>query len=596
MILNYNPILSCIFSLLLIKKFYNLAFKSSKIVGNFLNNKNFFFISIVNFFLIISFLSLITFFYILIFPVNLFLIKSISYSIILFGLFKPIYLKKFSYLLKRDNLKIKIIYLLLVSYCILSLSPITDPDSLDYHVTIPQYIISYEDNQFPNYWLTSQLSGICEILLIYGLAIGALNFSQILQFTSLLFIILIILNFRLKKNIDNEKILYICLCILTIPAVVFLISTSKPQIFPIAINFIALILTCFYLTKNDNKLNSKYFFIIIYLLFVTTQIKYSFYLSSGLIVLLTVYELYKKNYSINKIIIICFLCFSFVILPREIYEYLYFNPNIFYNFFNAHTDLFSSKEYNLTLKTNTGNTRLIPIWMFIPKSLSQITYSLGVVILYLFFIINFKFNKKILIISTSYIFIGLILAQPVGRFFIEPFLWLLFFSIFNFKIYFKKLNVIFERIIILYSALFFIILSFFALNLFKANFGDEIYEEVLTKNADGFTLYKWANDILPDNAVLISTHRAHAFYKNKVISYEFRNFKNSYSEDGKEYYLDSIINENQEFIMYTSQNLNNDIDFFKTAEENFLQKRMYIKKLAETLLQKEKNLMDIYIL
>ena len=110
----------------------------------------------------------------------------------------------------------------------------------------------------------------------------------------------------------------------------------------------------------------------------------------------------------------------------------------------------------------------------------------------------------------------------------------MFFSIFNFKIYFRKLTgIFFRKNYHFVLCTFFIILSFFALNLFKANFSDEIYEEVLTKNADGYTLYKWANDILPDNAVLISTHRAHAFYKNKVISYEFRNFKNSYSEEGK---------------------------------------------------------------
>ena len=186
MILNYDPILSCIFSLLLINGFYNLAFKSSKTVGNFLDNKNFFFISIINFFLILSFLSLITFFYILIFPINLFLIKSVSYSIILFGLFKPTYLKKFSYLLKRDNLKVKIIYLILFSYFLLSLSPITDPDSLDYHITVPLYQLNFQDSPFLGYWLTSQLSGAGESFFIYGLSLGAYNLSQVLQFFSLL--------------------------------------------------------------------------------------------------------------------------------------------------------------------------------------------------------------------------------------------------------------------------------------------------------------------------------------------------------------------------------------------------------------------------
>ena len=128
-------------------------------------------------------------------------------------------------------------------------------------------------------------------------------------------------------------------------------------------------------------------------MFITTQIKYSFFLSSGLITLLAIYELYKKKFLLEAIII-SILGFTLIILPREIYEYLNFNPNIIYNFFNAHTDIFSSIEYNKTLKTNTGNSRIIPTWIFIPNSLSQITYSLGIGILYFLFLYNFKLNKK----------------------------------------------------------------------------------------------------------------------------------------------------------------------------------------------------------
>lgn len=590
MISNYTPALSCIYSLLLINGLYNLSFILSKKVAKLLKNNDLLFISILNFFVITSFLALITFYFSLFFSINIKFIKFTSFLIIAFGIYRPVYLKKFLILFQEDDFKIKIIYLILFSYFLLSLSPITDPDSLDYHVTIPQYIISYGDEQFSNHWLTSQLSGICETLLIYGLSIGALNFSQILQFFSLLFIILLILNFNFKKyKVSREKVLYVCLCILTIPTLIFLVSTSKPQLFPVAFNFIAIILTFFYLQHQRKKINLIYFALIIYILFITTQIKYSFFLSSGLITLLAIYELYKKKFLLEAIII-SILGFTLIILPREIYEYLNFNPNIIYNFFNAHTDIFSSIEYNKTLKTNTGNSRIIPTWIFIPNSLSQITYSLGIGILYFLFLYNFKLNKKILIISTSYLIFGLILAQPVGRFFIEPFLWFLFFSIFNHKVHLKKLTKLFEKFLTYYSLIFLLVISFFSINLFKANFGSEIHKSVLRINADGYTLFEWANKVLPNDAILISTHRSHAFFKNKVISYEFRNFRSSYSKEGKEYYLRSIINQKPTHIIYTDQNLNNEIDFFKNCRGDlFAQKKnVYVKVGRNPFTKREK--------
>jgi len=65
------------------------------------------------------------------------------------------------------------------------MSPITDPDSLEYHLSVPLYQLEFDSAQFSKYWLTSQLSGSGESLFIYGLALDGIHFSQILQFASL---------------------------------------------------------------------------------------------------------------------------------------------------------------------------------------------------------------------------------------------------------------------------------------------------------------------------------------------------------------------------------------------------------------------------
>ena len=100
---------------------------------------------------------------------------------------------------------------------------------------------------------------------------------------------------------------------------------------------------------------------------------------------------------------------------------------------------------------------------------------------------------------------------------------------------------------------------------FKANFGEKFYNHVLEKNADGYLLYKWANDVLPDDAVIITTHRSIAFYKHRAISYEFRLFTNSFKEKGFKYYMDNILKEKPSYILYSSTELNNSRDILKNC-------------------------------
>jgi len=568
MILNFLPIISILASILIINGFFNLSYKSSTILERIIPEKNKFFLTIINFFLITNLLSVCTYIYLLFYEFNINIMQFLSILIIFFGLYKPSYLKSFLHLFKKNDYKLYLIYLFLFFYFLLSLSPITDPDSLDYHITLPLYQLNFQSDPILKYWLTSQLAGAGESIFLYGLSIKAINFSQILQFFSLFLLILFITNFKNNDwNFDNNKKYFVALCILLMPVLLFLTSTSKPQLYPIVTNFISLIICTLYLPKLKAKKSVTCFAIIISLLVCSTQFKFSFFLSSGLIIGLALYEMNKKK--LMKIAILIILLISaFLILPREVYEFLYLKKDIFYNFFNPITDLYSAENYNNSLKHGPGNPPYFPIWIFLPyPNLNAITYCLGITSLY--FIFNFNLKKKITtkisIISILFIILALLFAQPVGRFFIEPFVWLLFFSIFYFK---KRKNFLikyFNNLILVLSVIYIIILSYYSVNLFKGNFNEKFYESVLTKNADGYLLYKWANKVIPDNSVIISSHRSIAFYKYKAISYNFRLFTNSRTENGFKYYLNEILKEKPSYILYTSTEFNNKLDIFKNC-------------------------------
>ena len=130
------------------------------------------------------------------------------------------------------NYYTKIILLIILGYFIVSLLPITDPDSLDYHITVPYLSLVNGSFFIQKEWLTSQLSGAGEALIILGLSLNAFKFSSVLQFFWTFIIILSILNLQNNKKIFNpESKILVCLAILCIPSFLFLVFTSKPQLF-----------------------------------------------------------------------------------------------------------------------------------------------------------------------------------------------------------------------------------------------------------------------------------------------------------------------------------------------------------------------------
>ena len=571
-LLDNNYLFSIIISLLLINGFYNLAYKFRKKTDSILLINNYFISTAINYFFLINFLAVFTFIFLLFLELNNHLIKFISLIIIFFGFYKPTYLFNLKKIFKKKNYKENIIYTILFFYFVLSLNPITDADSLDYHLTVPYYQIEFGNAQFYKNWMHSQLVGSGESIFLYSIVLGGLHFSQLLQFTSLLFIILVIINFEYKKiKINYEKRLFVCLSLLTMPVLLFLISTSKPQLFPITTNFLSLMIAAFYLKDLKNRNLVIGFSLLIFLLFSSTQMKFSFLLSSGLITLFAFYQILDKKFFFQSIFIISIL-FLILIVPREVYEFINFQDNFFYNFFNPVSDPFGAEAMNASLRHGTGNSRYLIFWLFLPYDqyghfrIGELTYCVGPFALYFLFNYNFKFLliKKITLIYLIFFVIALNLAQPVGRFYVEIFIWMLFFSLLYKAQHEKIFQKIFQKVLIIFSCLYLIVLGYFSFNLFKGNFSKEYQEEVLSKNADGYLLYKWANEVIPEDSVIISTHRASAFYKHEVAPYEFRLF-GIFSKEGYAYYLEDIMKKNPKYILYQGNNLNDQYDVLKNC-------------------------------
>ena len=263
MILNIHPLLSILLSLLIINGFYNLSKFISKtkyliFLENYAVRGR-----LISFFFIINLFSVILYNFFLFFGVNETYLKILIILLILIGFYRPDNIqelfKKYIFINTKTKL---LLFTIILGYFLISLLPITDPDSLDYHLTLPTLSLINKNFFIQNEWLTSQLAGSGEALIIFGLSINALKLSSILQFVALFSIIIAILNLKNEKHHFNlnSKIL-ICLAILCIPSFLYLTFTAKPQLFGIGTNFIAFLMTFFILPFEKKKKEYYHYFL-----------------------------------------------------------------------------------------------------------------------------------------------------------------------------------------------------------------------------------------------------------------------------------------------------------------------------------------------
>ena len=615
MLFDIHPLLSICYSLLIINGLYNL----SKIIyeSRYLSFLSNYVVSgqIIVFFLVVNFFSIFFYITFLLFGVNKLALQVIVIILILIGFYKSSLISDGLIKLRISNNKPYLLVLLFIfAYFLLSLMPISDPDSLDYHLTVPYLSLLNERFVIEKEWTHSQLAGAGEALSILGLSIDAYKLSSILQFIGLTAIVILILTLNINKKLFNlENKILISLAILCIPSFLFLTFTAKPQLFSIASNFTAFLITFFILpNEKDNKKILILFGFVCFLCLRATQYKFSFYLSSGIIIFFAIYETFKKKLIAQAILI--FLILSILIIfPREYYDYKHLSSDVIKNFFQPITDDYISQNVVSSLKHGTGNPRYFPYWLFFPIYLGKmtpgvITEILGLSVLILFLNFTFKKINKIFIASIIFFVAGIFLAQPVGRFFIEPFLWLMTGSLYYLGSNKNLLFKLFQKFIIINSLIIILIISVTVKNFLPGIFSIQNYKNVLNKYAEGYMLYEWANKNLPENSVILTSHRSYLFSKYPFVSYDFRLYLRN--DKQLEYFIDLISKKKPTHLLYNGidhnlvtdvlKNCRGDLEKFekrvsKTATRNPLSRSNlyydgYIYKLDLSKLKKCKKL------
>jgi hypothetical protein len=466
-----------------------------------------------------------------------------------------------------------LLLILLIIFLIVSISPPTMADALDYHYGIPLYLLNFNMLPDPYMWVHGSLSNNGEFINALAIYSGTDNFGSFLQFFTLLCFIIFLKN----KIKDKKKFIFIIVFILSSPTLLQLISGPKFLLFPQIATTTALL---FILEKK--KINTEDFLFVLILLMGASQFKLSFVLSGFILGLYLLYKSFKDN---NKIYTLIFSAILFLI---------FFCPTILWNYYNVenfnYQNLLSPLPIEVikSLQAYKENDFVYPLNILIPDSIGSISSILGFQFLTLFFLFN-KNNKinVILVILALTVLLHAFLGMNVGRIYYEFILWLAV------GVYFLKDSVkysLYTKIISIQLLVVFCFASYFAIISIPTLFSFDYRDKFMQQNSHEYSAIKWVNENLPANAKIISELRSVALYKNDFIPTDWLNY-NIPSFKLNEY-LNIIVRKKINYIVLKNDKKDS---FLKNCiGDKFLQSPEFTKSTRNPLNRNQKYIVSIY--
>lgn len=401
-----------------------------------------------------------------------------------------------------------LIAVVIIALLLVSLSPPTDGDSLDYHLGVPVEILNIK-----NIWLNKdnlhfRMFGFGEMLNLFGLANGCAQFGAFIQYISMLWLLIV---FATVVPANNRKNV-IALC-LALPVLLFLLPSQKHQLTGIACTSI-----CFAIVhRYAHLLNGRIIGLFICTIIFAAGIKYSFILSS--IALITFFLFRARTYiAFAGYFAVCSIVF---LLPLLFIKYIHYNDPLsplLEGYIGDGNPLIIKLSHALR---NYSDSKIpFPSGLLLPRSWGHISTILGCCVLLLVTIVYY-IRKYAIAVGTICIFIllTLFLGQRTSRFFIEPYMWavMVIFTAQSVPAFIKKILLLCKIQFILLVPLF--VLT--GLMLPRGIISDKHRDKVMKKYSSGYAETLWIDTLLPENAVVLTNIRSRSLLPRKYYPLEY---------------------------------------------------------------------------
>ena len=439
----------------------------------------------------------------------------------------------FTYPIKTNITPIFLV-LLLLTYVLVAMSPPTDIDALDYHLGVPLALLNSGSWIYAPEWFTSRLAGLGEVFIALGLSIGAEQFGSLLQYCGLLAIVACIT--RPSSPAKDSQISLVCaLSYAASPVLIWLVGTAKPLLLPIGMTTVALL----FLLEIGSPYSSErkqhcakplcVFAVICSLTLCAALMKLNFLLSASIVILITLI-VFKTLGALIPAFFLLFGMGGLILIPPALWKSLSFGGDWFTSIYQPLPGNWPGTDHFIHyLRNFSESSTPFPLSLLITYEPGQITATIGIgVLLGLMCLIllarqldRSSIGFLIILASTVLIFLGSILGQIGGRFYLEPLAWIFLVMRFQNKpSQFLNSKILLwgiwsQALLILGGALFCVWI------LLPGAFSSAQRTAIQDKYAFQGAEMHWANSVLPPNAILLMESRNKALAPRPSISLDW---------------------------------------------------------------------------
>ncbi len=448
-------------------------------------------------------------------------------------------------LLATSTVQDYMVYVILLGYFIFALSPVTNADSLNYHAGVALEVLRYGFIPISPEWFNGRLFGNEEILNALGLSVGAEQFGSLIQFVSLLSIYSIIR----YSNIGNQRYTskqfhvdwrrLLSIVIISSPVLISLVGSYKPQLMPIAMTTLALAMITGTITHNyGRKTMLTIYATVMLLIMVASQAKFTYMLGGGVVGIVAISVMYRKGL-LKYAVPISLLLFSIVMLPPVIWKMYSYGGGIIESFLTPLPGGWPGTDnFENMLRNAKDNNIFWPLSLLLPGSIHYVTTVIGLASLAFVFIRKTKdISLQIIYASAIFVFVVSAFVGPsTSRSYLEPIIWL---SLGLANQYTESSSHILHKkytLAPIFMQYFFaVIMVYYGVTTSIAGaISQSSRVEIMGNLAPGYKLMRWVDEMLPNDAVLLSYHVSTALVPRESSSLRWINYTDK--DDRLEYF------------------------------------------------------------
>ncbi len=399
-----------------------------------------------------------------------------------------------------------------------ALGPVTDADSLDYHLGVPLDWLRHGGAYPRDDWLHARLVGIGEAINLLGLGAGTDNLGAVVQFSGLI----VVWTAVLSLASDSRARVLGSLLVLTCPLLMFLVPNQKPQLFPAAALMLGLVLLV-----SERPLTRRTTAVAFVCVAYAMANKYSFLLSGSVVL---VYGLLRcrQRAALRFALGALAISLSLIVVPNLLRNvYFYGDPvsPLLERFFveaEDHVVRFSDYLRNIGGGVSLARLMALPLeWIFSPNLLVG-SNVLGIGMLAFLTITRAdRPSKALLGCAAMMLVLVLLLCQLSARFAFESYLAIAGAAVAS---AWNPRKRVFQYALVAQGAVVATMAVYTAVVLFPGALSDSERHRVMGKTALHYDATRWLDSVLPQRAMLLSPLRVNALLPRPFRSYDERVF------------------------------------------------------------------------